>query len=430
MFCDEALIEVSAGNGGNGLVSFRHSRHKAHGGPNGGDGGRGGDVYFRVNPNLNTLSKFLSKKFYQAENGEDGKKENCRGKSGEDLIIEVPEGTLLVNKQNGGIISDISQENPEVLVVKGGRGGFGNAHFATSRRQAPKFAEKGELGESMILKLELKLVAEVGIIGYPSVGKSTLISVISNAKPKIAEYEFTTIVPNLGVVRSKDYEFVVCDIPGLIDGASAGKGLGHKFLKHIERCKMLLHLIDITREDIFEDFDAINRELEIFNPSLISKPQIAVINKIDTIDKKKLLTKIKKLKKHSALDVIPISAVTGEGVEELLNETANLLRVLRRKEIKEEKDVDYKVFKPHLEDSFKSKEFSIDRKDAKWLVKGKRIEQIANMTDWSNDEAVGRFHDILRKMNITKELMKRGVRTGDMIYVGSVAVEFVESLPK
>jgi len=245
---------------------------------------------------------------------------------------------------------------------------------------------------------------------------------------KIAEYEFTTLVPNLGVVRNKDYEFVVCDIPGLIDGASAGKGLGHKFLRHIERCLMLLHIVDSTRPKILKDYDAINKELEIFNPELIKKPQIAVINKIDTLDKKSLTKLTKSLKKHSAIDVIPISAVTGEGVEKLLNETATLLRQLRRLKDDEKVEVDYKVFQPHLEESFKNKQFSIDFKDAKWIITGKRIEQIAKMTDWLNDEAVARFHDVMRKTGITKELMKRDVKTGEMILIGEVSVEFVESL--
>jgi GTP-binding protein len=315
MFIDQAKIYVKAGDGGRGCISFRREKYVPKGGPDGGDGGKGGDIIFFANPSLNTLSKFKRKKYFKAENGEHGKGKNKTGKSGEDLIIEVPPGTLIYNEKTNDLLYDLKTPYEKIVIAKGGRGGRGNQHFATPTRQTPYIYEEGEEGEEYYLRLELKLLADVGIIGFPNVGKSTLLSKISSAKPKIADYPFTTTEPNLGVVDlDEGKSFVVADIPGLIEGAHKGKGLGDRFLAHIERTKVLVHLLDITDGiDIKKKISIINNELKLYKKELLNLPQIIVINKLDL---EEVREKIKKMKNNE--EYLAISSLTGEGIEKLL----------------------------------------------------------------------------------------------------------------
>ncbi|MCX7991428.1 MAG: GTPase ObgE [Proteobacteria bacterium] len=321
-FVDEAEIYVKAGDGGNGCVSFRREKFIPKGGPDGGDGGDGGNIIFRATKNLNTLLDFRYKKKYFAENGRPGQGNNKHGKSGENLILPVPVGTIIRESETNNIIADLIEDNQEFIVAKGGKGGRGNSHFATPVRQTPRFAEKGTAGEERLIKLELKLLADVGLIGFPNAGKSTLLSVISSARPKIADYPFTTLVPNLGVVKFADLKsFVVADIPGLIQGAHKGEGLGHSFLKHIERTKILIHLIDLSYlgyKSPLKGFQIINDELRLFNEELSEKPQIVVIGKIDMPEVRKRAKRYEKLFSERGFKVFKISSVTREGVDELL----------------------------------------------------------------------------------------------------------------
>ncbi len=325
MMTDEATIKVSAGKGGDGLVSWRREKYIPKGGPDGGDGGKGGDVYFVCDGNLHTLTDFARKKEWMAEGGENGKKKRQKGKDGEDLEIRVPPGTGVKETRQNQLICDFTKIGEKILIARGGTGGWGNIHFATATRQSPAFAKKGEEGESLQLKLELKLIADIGLIGLPNSGKSTLLSRISNARPKIADYPFTTLEPNLGVVKHHEKQLVVADIPGLIEGASKGKGLGDKFLRHIERTKALVHLIDINSEHLKQDYETIRVELKQWNPDLLKKEEIVVLNKAETMDEKSA-QKIKEIfSKEISKDVLLISAVSGKGIDELLNNLINQL---------------------------------------------------------------------------------------------------------
>lgn len=321
-FVDYVKIYVKAGDGGRGCVSFRREKYVPRGGPNGGDGGRGGHIIFKVTKELNTLLDLKYPREYKAERGEHGKGSNKHGSNGEDMIIHVPVGTLIKDETTGEILADLDVEDSEFIAVYGGRGGLGNAHFATSTRQAPRFAQPGEKGEEKWLVLELKLLADVGLIGLPNAGKSTLISVISSAKPKIADYPFTTLVPNLGVVKSEDYRsFVVADIPGLIEGAHKGAGLGFQFLRHVERTSILLHLVDISdilTTDPVDDFEKINRELILYSPELLKKPMAVAGTKLDICHNKTRLNKFRDYCRSRALDFFPVSAVTGNGIKKLV----------------------------------------------------------------------------------------------------------------
>ncbi|MDD4352007.1 MAG: GTPase ObgE [Candidatus Gracilibacteria bacterium] len=429
MFCDQAEIKVKAGKGGDGLVGWRREKYCPYGGPDGGDGGGGGNVILRVNCNLNTLSDFRRAKLFKAEDGENGAGNNMHGKSAEDLILEVPEGTQvtsLVSKKN---ICDLTTDGQEFILARGGRGGFGNAHFTSSTRQAPDFAELGEPGEELEVRLDLKLVAQVGIIGFPSVGKSTLISRISNAKPKIADYPFTTLIPNLGMVKVGSKDFVVADVPGLIEGASEGKGLGHEFLRHVERTLILIHMLDPLRDDIVKDFEVINNELKKFDSSLVRKPQIIVINKIDALDQElqEMLVKDFKKRMHTRKKVFVISAVSGKGLDELLYEIKNRLEDYesKAKPIKQDVPKD-KIFRPHLKDM--DQRFFIDKKRRKFTVHGKRLEQIAVMTDMSNPSAMDRLRDVMKKKGVFKELSRMGAKDGDKIEIGPVVISYDQIL--
>ncbi len=329
-FVDEAEIYVKAGDGGNGCVSFRREKFIPKGGPDGGDGGDGGNIIFKASKNLNTLLDFRYKKKYFASNGKPGQSNNKHGRSGDDLLLPVPLGTIIKDEVSGEIIADLTEDNQEVVVAKGGKGGRGNSHFATPVRQTPRFAEKGKIGEERVIKLELKLLADVGLIGLPNAGKSTLLSVISSAKPKIADYPFTTLVPNLGVVKFGDFKsFVVADIPGLIEGAHRGEGLGHSFLKHIERTRLLIHLVDLSylgHKRPLKAFEIINKELKLFNEELSQKPQIVVIGKIDLTDVRKKASRYERLFMKKGFQVFKISSATREGIEDLLLFVSELLQ--------------------------------------------------------------------------------------------------------
>lgn len=430
MFCDEADIKTTGGNGGNGLISFRRERCIARGGPDGGDGGRGGDVIFAVNTNLNTLSGFHTKKHFHAKNGGDGERQRRHGKNGSDLVLEVPIGTVVsyidcngsTPNNNGNPSVDFYYRDQRVTLASGGKGGFGNAHFASSTRQAPRFAELGEEGEKYQLHLELKLVADVGIIGYPSVGKSTLISRISAARPKIAAYPFTTLVPNLGVVRGKGYEFVACDVPGLIEGASHGKGLGDKFLRHIERCRILVHLLDVTSPDVAKQARQLNKELKLFSATMVKKPQLYALNKIDTLSAAESKKLTSALEKKLKVKIIPISAVSGKGIEVLLRCLAGLLQKYPRPPVPAAPDPACKIIRPHAHPS--THDFKITKEHGGWRIHGKRIEQIAAMTDWNNEEAVSRVYNILTRINALRKLEAAGANPGDQIFIGKNRIPY------
>ena len=337
MFTDYAKIIIKSGNGGNGAISFRREKYVASGGPDGGDGGKGGSIYFIVDKDINTLLDFRYKKSYKAENGANGSGAHCSGKSGQDLYIGVPLGTIIKDAKTGKVVADISKEKQKELILKGGRGGKGNAHFATSTRQAPRFAGDGEKGIEKELILELKLLADVGLVGFPNVGKSTFLGVVTSAKPKIADYHFTTIIPNLGVVKSTYGDsFVIADIPGIIEGASTGVGLGIQFLRHIERTRLILHVIDISgiegRTPI-EDFYAINKELEQYSEKLSKRKQIIVANKIDIATNLDKYNELEKLAQKENLEIYKISAVTGEGIQKLMDRVTQVLKELPKEEL-------------------------------------------------------------------------------------------------
>lgn len=420
-FADEAHIKVQAGSGGNGSASFRREKYIPKGGPDGGNGGQGGSIILLADENINTLVDFMSKKHFKAKHGDQGMGRNMYGAAGEDLILKVPVGTLVFEEGQKEPFADLVHNGQELIVAKGGLGGKGNANFTSSTRQAPDFAELGEPGEEKELKLELKLIADVAIVGYPSVGKSTLISRISNARPKIADYPFTTLVPNLGVVKVDDTDFVVADIPGLIEGAHEGKGLGIAFLKHIERAEILVHLLDLTHEDPMNDFKKLNHELKSYSKVLASKEQLVVFNKADaTISE--IIDEMKKVfKKYKPLF---ISSVSGEGIDKFLYKLKDEV-IAHRKKKKVEKPVeDFKVFKPHLE-NFSTRNFTVEKEGEGFRIKGKRVEQLAIMTDMTKRGGIYRMHDILDKIGAYRELKKLGATDGNKIYIGERTFEFM-----
>jgi GTP-binding protein len=420
-FADEAHINVKAGNGGNGSASFRREKYIPKGGPDGGNGGDGGSVILEADHNLNTLVNFLSRKHYKAEHGEMGHGQNKYGRHGEDLILKVPVGTLIYDESTGDRLADLTKEGEQVIVAGGGLGGKGNANFATSVRQAPNFAELGEPGQERNLRMELKLIADVAIIGYPSVGKSTLISRISNARPKIADYPFTTLVPNLGVVKVDRTDFVVADIPGLIEGAHKGKGLGDAFLKHIERAEILVHLLDLTRDDLKNDFEKLNRELKLFSTTLAKKPQIVVFGKMDATIPEIIQEAKKEFKKYRPLF---ISAVTGEGIDTFLYRLKD--EVLAHKKRKSEPEpAKKKVWRPHLEIP-DTKHYQIEKAGDGFRITGRRIEQLAVMTDMSKKGGVYRMHDILEKIGAYRKMQQLGGKPGDHIHIGERVFEFID----
>lgn len=424
-FLDEARIFVKSGQGGDGMISFRREKYVPHGGPNGGDGGKGGDVVFVANEKLNTLRSFGRQVHFRASDGERGGSTNKTGANAEDLLIEVPVGTI-VRDDDGRFLTDLNQPGQSYVVVAGGRGGRGNFRFKSSTKQAPRIAEKGEPGDEKWVRLELKLMADVGIVGVPNAGKSTLLSVISNAKPRIANYPFTTLVPNLGMVRVGYEDMVVADIPGLVEGAHQGVGLGHDFLRHIQRTRVLIHLLDGTAENPIADFHQINTELVLFDERLRERPTIVVVNKMDMPEAQAAWPELEKQIKALGYEVMSISAVTTENVQllvhrafELLQSVADTMPPISFEDVAQEEDVP--IFE--LEDDENT--FTVKRTNPHtFRVMGKRIERAAQMTYWDYEDAVNRFQRILEAMGITAALEKAGVQIGDIVYVGDVELQW------
>ena len=422
MFTDYAKIYAQAGKGGNGAVSFRREKYIAAGGPDGGDGGKGGDIYFEVNPDANTLLDFRYKKKFKAENGNNGEGAHKYGKSGEDLYIKVPIGTVVKDAQTGEILADLSEKGQKVLVLKGGRGGKGNSHFATSTRQAPRFSQSGEEGEEKELILELKLLADVGLIGFPSVGKSTILSIVTSATPKIADYHFTTLEPNLGVVKSEYGDsFVIADIPGLIEGASEGVGLGIQFLRHIERTRLLLHVIDVSGSEgrnPVEDFYIINKELEKYSQKLSTRKQIIVANKADIMQDESLYKELEKLAKEKNIQIFKISAATGEGIKELMQEVSKILKTLPKEELVETQNT-RKVYKLEAK-----KPFTITKQDDMFVVDGPAVRELMRKVNMEDNESLYYFQKHLEELGVNKKLKEAGVQEGDTVKVVDYLLEW------
>ena len=424
MFTDYAKITIKSGNGGDGAVTFRREKYVAAGGPDGGDGGRGGSIYFRVDPNANTLIDFRYTKKFKAQNGENGSGGHKYGKSGEDLYINVPIGTIIKDVETGKIVADLSQEGQEELVLKGGRGGKGNSHFATATRQVPRFAQAGEEGEEKEVILELKLLADVGLLGFPNVGKSTFLSVVTDAKPKIANYHFTTIEPNLGVVKIQNGDsFVIADIPGIIEGASEGVGLGIQFLRHVERTRLLLHVIDVSGiegRDPVQDFYTINEELKSYSEKLSTRKQIIVANKIDVMQDDTSLKELEELAKKEKLELFKISGVTGQGVLELLNRVSEVLKTLPKEELVEsEERVIYT-----LEDD--KDEFSVRKEGDTFVIEGKAINRIMGRINIDDNESMYYFQKNLKSLGIEDELKRQGIKEGDYVKILNWTFEWYE----
>ena len=424
MFVDIANIHLKAGNGGNGAVSFHREKYVAEGGPDGGDGGRGGDIIFQVDDNLSTLADFRYKRKYCAENGENGKAGRCSGKKAPALLIRVPRGTVVKEAETGRIIADLSDSEP-IVIAKGGNGGWGNTHFATATRQIPRFAKNGNPGEELDVTLELKLLADVGLIGFPNVGKSTFLSVVSEAKPNIANYHFTTLTPVLGVVRmGEGSSFVMADIPGLLEGASEGVGLGHEFLRHIERCRMLVHIIDISSSegrDPIDDFEKINSELSAFSSELTKRPQIVVGNKCDLCDEKDI-EKIAKYFEDKGYKFFPVMAAIAEGTQAVINYVASCLATLPAIKVYEAEP------KPQVDlTADKKRTFNIRVCDGVYFVEDAPwIMDVMNTVDPDDYESLQYFERVLRQTGIIDALRKAGVQEGDTVSVYDVEFDFVD----
>lgn len=412
MLFDQVTIVVRGGSGGNGCVSFRREKYVPFGGPNGGNGGRGGNVYLRVNTQLNTLVPFTRRRHFVASDGGHGMGKGMRGTAGDDLYVDVPPGTVVRNHETQEVLGDLHKVGQTLLVAPGGRGGRGNETFKTPTHQAPRFAEKGEPGAELTLGLELKLIADVGLLGKPNAGKSTLLASVSAARPKIADYPFTTLSPNLGVVETDDITFVMADIPGLIEGAHAGAGLGLQFLRHVERTRLLVHLLDGTSLDPIEDYLAINRELALHSEKLAAKPQIVVLNKIDVTEVRELLPDLREALPPEAGEVLAISAATHDGVRHLLRAIVRRLAELPV----EEPDPEMYVFRmPEREDdTYTITKIAHDT----YRVEGQEIERLAVMTDWNSDESLERFERILGSRGISAALEEAGVELGDTVFIG------------
>lgn len=416
MFFDEVKIKLKAGDGGKGIVSFRREIFVAKGGPDGGDGGDGGDIYIEADDSLSTLSHLRHNKLIRASNGQNGGRKRKKGKKGEDVIIKVPLGTVVYDAKTDELIADLDRIK-KFKLASGGKGGFGNAHFTSSTRQRPQFAENGEPGEEKEIKLELKLIADLGIIGLPNVGKSTLLARISNARPKIADYPFTTLIPNLGIVSIDNFSFVACDIPGLIEGAYQGKGLGDKFLRHIERCRLLVHLLDANSEDLLKDYGIIFNELKMYSSKLIRKPQIIAINKIDSVDKEKLKKEKEILIKKGIKEVFLISAVSGKGINNLLYGIKEQLKKIPPVRISKEP---IKVFYPY------QKLIKIEKKKEKFIVINSDLERLIIKTDFTNEEAIARVYDVLKRKGVFKLLKKKGANIGDQIEIAGKVLKILD----
>lgn len=420
MFYDRAKIYIKSGDGGDGMIGFRREKYVPLGGPSGGDGGNGGDIVFVVNPHHNSLIRFHKGNHFRAGDAGHGGTKSRTGADGQTLRLETPPGTIIRDADTGDLIADMTKETQEVVVLRGGRGGRGNIHFANSVNQAPRIAERGQPGQEMWLELELKLIADVGIVGVPNAGKSTVLSVVSAARPKIASYPFTTLQPNLGVVALDEYTtMTLADIPGLIEGASQGVGLGHDFLRHVERTRVLIHLIDGAASDPLEDWAMINQELALYDIALETRPQLVVLNKMDLPDAVAWEPIIEEEIKKAGYPFCSISAVTGQGVREMLFKVKKLLDEAPEPELTLDEPV---VIRPEADDTA----FSIEREGEGWRVRGRRIERIAAMTYFEFDATLVRFQHILENMGITKSLRQAGVQSGDMVYIGDEELEWGE----
>ena len=422
MFIDEVIVELYAGDGGNGCMAFRREKFVAMGGPFGGNGGKGSDIIFKTDEGLNTLIDLRYKKMIKGNKGENGEGKAINGKNATDIIVKVPLGTVVSDLETGNIIADLTKKDESVIVAYGGRGGRGNIAFATHANPAPAYAENGEPGEIRKVKVELKLLADVGLVGMPSVGKSTIISSISASKPKIADYHFTTLTPNLGVVRVReDKSFVMADLPGLIEGASLGAGLGDRFLKHIERTRVIAHVIDMGSfegRDPIDDYKKIRKELENFSEKLVNKPEIIIANKMDLENAKDNLERFKKEYKDKT--IFEVSALNKEGLKEVINEISNMLDTIEKEPLYEQEQIE-----SHVLYKFKrEKPFTITKDNNVWVIRGENVEKLLRMTKFSTDEAVRRFSNKLRHMGIDEELKKLGAQDGDIIRILDLEMEY------
>ncbi|MDA5109013.1 MULTISPECIES: GTPase ObgE [Brevibacillus] len=425
MFVDQVRIYVKGGDGGNGAVSFRREKYVPLGGPAGGDGGRGGDVVFVVDEGLRTLVDFRYQKHFKAPRGENGRNKGQHGAGAEDLVVRVPPGTTVIDDDTGEIIADLVEHGQRAVIAKGGRGGRGNIRFATPANPAPHISENGEPGQERYVRLELKLIADVGLVGYPSVGKSTLLASVTAAKPKIAAYHFTTLTPNLGVVDLGERSFVMADLPGLIEGAHEGVGLGHQFLRHVERTRLIVHVIDMAAvdgRDPVEDFHQINRELKLYNLKLEERPQIVAANKMDLPEAKENLRRFQE--QVPGVTVYEISAATRQGVQELMHAVADLLETLPDKPTVEEvAEVEERVvFRAEKE----PEPFEISRDNEVYVVSGEKIEKLVRMTNLNSYDSVQRFARMMRSMGVDEALRRRGAKDGDTVRIGDFEFEFVE----
>ena len=427
MFVDTATVKIRAGKGGDGAVSFRHEKYVDKGGPDGGDGGRGGDVVFRATKDLNTLLNFRYKPELTAENGQAGSKRNRRGRGGEQLIVKVPVGTLVRKDQE--LIVDLAEDGQQAVVAMGGDGGFGNAHFKSSTRQTPRMAELGEAGEEFEATLELKLLADVGLVGFPNAGKSTFLSVVSNAKPEIANYEFTTLTPNLGVADVDDGSLLIADIPGLIEGASEGKGLGDQFLRHVERTAVLLHMIDAYSDDVAEKYQTIRRELAQYSESLANKPEIVALTKCDGLDQEIIAMQATAIQNIAPdVQVVAVSSQSGDGVRDLLrllrSEVVNYRNTEAEATVEEDAEQGLPVIS--LSEEQASEAWSVRLEDGVYIVTGEKIEKFARRTNFDLDEGINRLRDIMRKLGITHELIRQGATGDSLIRIGDDEFSLLE----
>jgi GTP-binding protein len=434
MLYDHTKIYVKAGNGGNGSAHFRREKFIPYGGPDGGDGGRGGSVYIEAASNINTLIDYRDRSHFKAGSGADGMRQKMHGAKGEDIVLRVPCGTIVRDADTNEVIADLTEPGQRVMVARGGRGGLGNTHFATATHQAPREAQKGEPGEERWLLLELRLIADVGLVGYPNAGKSTLLSVVTAARPKIADYPFTTLSPNLGVVAVGDvksgqgFSFVLADIPGLIEGAAQGIGLGHEFLRHIQRTRLLIHMIDgaAYERDLWQDFQAINHELHEYDERLATRPQIVVMNKMDLPEAQQRWPAFKARVEAAGYPVFAISAAAHQGTDELMQYTARRLQELQQEEAERATaqtatDMQGPVLRPQPEDAF-----TITKERGVYVVRGRRVERAVNMTDMENEDAMDRLQVTLEKMGVTKALEEAGVKVGDVVRFGKVELYWGE----
>ena len=424
MFTDYTKITIKSGDGGNGAATFRREKYVAAGGPDGGDGGNGGNVYFQVDKDKNTLIDFRYNKKFKAKNGENGSGNKCNGKYGEDLYIKVPRGTVIKDAETGKLVADLSEPNQKELILKGGRGGRGNSHFATATRQAPRFSEDGEKGEEKEIILELKLLADVGLLGYPNVGKSTFLATVTEAKPKIANYHFTTLEPNLGVVKTKDGNgFVIADIPGIIEGASEGIGLGIQFLRHVERTRLLLHFIDVSDEEgrnPVEDFYAINKELKNYSERLSKRKQIIVATKIDVMKNGEKFKQLEQLAQKEKLELFKISSATREGVQKLIDHVAQVLKTLPKEELVE---VEERVVYTLEEDK---PQWTVRVEDGVFIVEGKAVERLMGRVNIEDNESMYYLQKSIKNLGVEDKLKELGICEGDTVIIAGWELEWEE----